>query len=637
MPSRQNERLDAYDAEIEEILESPVGTFSPAIWRQARVSLKYLLDHEDIAQAFNLLDRMAQEPDRKIQVTHELVYSVVLQWLKTFTKQQQQTQQHKKTSKGRSIFPPLTVWRKIESYQRKGIPLESSTYHRMIEGTALVKPKHSKHGPLLAETILERMMTLSKHKNPMVRPYTYTFNAVLMSWVAASSSSQSAYPDAHERALSLLRRLQTLHETGWGDELMPDKNTYRRVMNLHAHRGDGDQVEALLEELYTSYLDNGEPEHLLPTTAFFSLVLYAWSKSDDPTAAERALAILDHMLELEASGDIPRLEVNAACFNIVMICWSRLRSYEAAVQVDLLFDRLKELAKTDPKKKPIGGTYSALINTWSRIDPAKAEEIFWIWKQEYDEGRCEMRMDAKLFSSLIGGWYNSKEPDKAERCDKLLQFALENNLNSWEANRVVFNMTINAWCRLQTVDGLERGEAILRQMLEYSKKSDPVGRNSKLQPSLFSIVPIIYGWADLGQVDRAESHLREWFEQMPEEKEEKPFTKKELKHSKLDTRTFNYVLKAWLSQAALMPEAASRAEDLLLSMRGLSVKPSISSFQRVLDCHRRCRGSFKDHKYAPRVKEVLAILDQAYKRGDLSGVKSESYLRLRQGWSLLDV
>jgi hypothetical protein len=448
-----------------------------------------------------------------------------------------------------------------------------------------------------------------------------------VSWQNAASKSPWAKNEAPQRCLALLSRLKMLYEAGWGAELMPDRDTYRRVMNTFAHIGDADQVEALLEELYGRYLDEGRPGNLLPTKPFFSLVLYAWSKSKDPMAAERASVILERMLELEASGEIPQFEVSASCFNIVMICYSRQRTKESAIRVQKIFDRLVEFSHEDETKKPIGGSYTALIGSWSQFDAAKAEQTFWLWKDEHDKGKVEMRLDSKLLGTLIASCYKSNTiPDNAERCDRLLQYALNAAMQSFEPSAVIFNMTINAYCRKKTLEGVERAEALLRQMENYK---------DQLTPTVFSYVPIIHTWASLGRIERAEEFLLEWYLSADRNKKTSDSPSQKMK-KRLDTQTFNHVLKAWLSKAKAKPEAASRAEDLLLTMRRLGIKTNALSFQLVLQCRQRAmRKTNNDLEGPSRVDEVLDFLKEEYKSN--SSIKTDSYLKLLQDWSLLSL
>jgi hypothetical protein len=420
-------------------------------------------------------------------------------------------------------------------------------------------------------------------------------------------------------------------------------------MNIFAHRGDGDQVEALLEDLYTLYLDHNEQDHensssLSPTTPFFSLALYAWSKSRDPLAAERAEAILDHMLEMEESGEMPNLRVQSNFFNIVMVCWSKQRTAESAQKVQAIFDRLVEYSKTDSSKKPVGASYMALITTHARFDPAKAEEVFWQWKKEHDEGTCEMRIDGDLIRTLVASWCKSKENVAAERCDRLIQFATESDDLSWDPSTSVFNMTINKFCQTKTLDGIKRGEELLRQMQEIYKNNPRSG----CKPNNLTYLPIIRSWADIGQMEKAEELLIDYFAQRQVTTTTQNDSSNDCTNSSsftvsmnekeqhLDTRIFNCVLKGWLSKASTMPEVAVRAEDTLLLTMTHGAKPNYASFQYVLDAWRKNKASFNSpwNQERPRVDEVLSLLDREYGGVDTN---RELYLTLRQGWMLLSV
>ena len=110
---------------------------------------------------------------------------------------------------------------------------------------------------------------------------------------------------------------KTPHSNGYSPVTLYDTI----VMRLFAHQGDGDMVEQLMEEMYSMYLDHNKHQGLLPSTDFFSLVLFAWSRSKDPGAAERALELFDRILELEAEQELPGLEVTARIYNIVLVCF----------------------------------------------------------------------------------------------------------------------------------------------------------------------------------------------------------------------------------------------------------------------------------------------------------------------------
>jgi hypothetical protein len=637
MPARQEfvrPRERDCDRQVAQLLNCPNGAvLNASTWLKAEACAQEAAEEGDFNLAFEILDRMAQDPNSASEMNNEAVYAVVQLWVSAYDRYQ-------KSPRGaisNYMYSPGTVWRKIESYLQMGIQLESRTLHRVLEATSLVKSKKL-NAPVLAESILERMISLSKQQNPDIRPSFYTFNAVIAAWEAAatlsSNKSQLTLKEAPERGMMLLERLKALHAADGGSDLMPDKNTYRRVMNLFAHKGDGDQVEELLQELYESYLEHGH-KNLLPTTPMFSLVLYAWSKSKDPTAAERAQIILDHMLEMERNNEFPGLKVTAFCFNIVMVCWSKQRTRESAQKAQTLFDSMLALSASDPTKRPIPGSYAALVTTWSFWDPKKSEEALWMWKREHNAGNCDMRMDNKLFSTLIAGWFYSKDPNSAKRCDKLLQYGLEGNFGeAWQPNVADFNMTINAYCRRKNIQDTERAEALLVQMKDLAKSSKDFRG-----PSVSSYIPVIHNLTRLRRVEKAEILLREWFDRDNSQSDGDHDTSElASKKKNLNTKTFNRVLKAWLSKAPVAPEAADRAEDLLLNMNDWGIRPNMASFQYTLECRKRIR---KEHNIgleksdvAPRVKRILSLLDREYETGSLSADQS-AYLTTRRDWALI--
>lgn len=640
MPARQDfSRPRDCSKQISELLKcGKDDVLDASQWAVAKKEVQRSIDADDFNLAFDLLDRLAKDPHAKREVSSEFISLIIQQWLSSYERFRDQ-----KGEFTQFMYSPDAVWRKIDQYMTLGLHIESRTVHWILEATALVKNSRKWNAPMLAETILERMIELSRYQNPDVRPSTFTFNAVIASWEAAAGlatlKSEMTLKEAPERALSLLQQLKGLHDAGWGDDLLPDKNTYRRVMNMFAQKGDGEKVEELMEEMYELYQEYGH-RSLQPTTPLFSLVLYAWSKSKDPNAAERAQDILDHMLEMEKNKEFPGFKVSAFCFNIVMVCWSKQRTKRSAQKAQNLFDRMVALSETDSSKRPIPGSYAALMQTWSYFDAKRAEDIFWMWKREHNLGNVDMRVESKLFSMLIAGWFHSKDFNAAKRCDKLLQHALKGDFGpAWQPHAASFNMTINAYCRRSKNQDIERAEELLLQMKEVGQNSS----NSEFSgPSAASYVPVIHALTRLGRAERAEALLREWFDgpgfhhayatRSSRDGRDVYFKKKDL-----NTKTFNRVLKAWLSKAPISPDAADRAEALLLKMADWGVKPNIASFHYVLECRKKIQNEHKGLvDLTPKIgnSQILELLDKEYETGSLSEDKS-AYLSTRRDLALI--
>jgi hypothetical protein len=102
---------------------------------------------------------------------------------------------------------------------------------------------------------------------------------------------------------------------------------------------------------------------------------------------------------------------------------------------------------------------------------------------------------------------------------------------------------------------------------------------------------------------------------------------------KMRLKLFNLVLKGW--SKAPPPEAAIRAEGLLLSMKQAKVKPNGASFQYVLDAWRKTNKHKKiQDRSQPKVEEVIAFLDR--EKRHIGGSK-KLYPTLRKNWKLLSI
>ena len=695
-------------AEIEQLIHhQPHGSFTASTWMQAERCLRYLVDQpdqhqlqptsdqkgpppkeqdiEDVGLAIQLLDRMVLEPDGHVQVTSDLVFSVYAQWSRIFSKlhgfHTYHLPFHRKgagrqsqldasttmatTTRNTNTSIPITtttnaaaspntlplpsvMYNRLEHYQTThGITLHINAYHKVIEGTWSCG-KSKRNGPDLAETILRRLLEHSQHSNPLLRPTTSTFNAVLTSWQLSWDKSN----EASTRALKLLRLLQSLYKAGWGEELKPDRNSFYFVMYLLADQGEADQVEGLLEELYELYMESGcADDSLAPRHSLFSLVLQAWGNYDDTQyAAERAQQILERMLELERLGKQPSntissrneegmvgirgLRVTAAHFNMVSHIWSRSRAQEAGQRVQELFDLQSSLGQSDQAKRPNGGSYAALLGAWSHVNPVKAETVMWEWKQQYEAGNCEeMRVILPIFHAFLAGWYHSESPQAAEKCEQILQLAINGEIGECEYNITSFNMAVHAWARRGTWEDMERAEMLLKQMEEYGKKHPEESKGISVR-----YIPVINGWAKIGQVERADNLIRKCAasHSLSQEQISSSSVNKENQH--LDVRSLNHVLNGWLSKVPMYPHAAERAEDLLLSsISTLGIQPSAMSFQIVLKCwhrHRRYRSQSPSagHHHKPRVQKIIDMMDGLYRSGAWNNSR-QSYLTLRQEWS----
>jgi hypothetical protein len=268
-----------------------------------------------------------------------------------------------------------------------------------------------------------------------------------------------------------------------------------------------------------------------------------------------------------------------------------------------------------------------------------------------------MRIDSNFFENIVKAIHASNVPERAEYCDRWIQFALENNddPSPLKLDSVIFATTINAWCHTKTSEGVKRAEELLGLLRDRHESFFPSDYDTA--PTVHCYLPIVQAHAErLGNVEKAEELVLEWMSLDPSRKQHQKIShgRRSIStdgnqavhfrnHRNLDTRLFNICLKGWLSVAPTSTSAVSRAERLLLSMDKYGVRPNAASFKYVLSAwrdrnKRQVRGwtmGSIGHD-SPKAREVVALLDKSYKLGTL-GVPNDVYLALRQDWQLLAV
>lgn len=178
----------------------------------------------------------------------------------------------------------------------------------------------SSQDPEQTEALLQRMA-----QDYGVSPNVYSYSVVLTAWAKHSASEE--YPDAPDRALAILNGME---EYGG---IQPNVVSYSTVIQAFSEQGRAKEAEALLQKMLSSSEDDSATPK--PDMYTFSSVLYAWSKSRSPHAAERAEAILVRMLQMYLSGGLDQ-PPNVYCYTNVLVCLANSRkkgSAERALQI----------------------------------------------------------------------------------------------------------------------------------------------------------------------------------------------------------------------------------------------------------------------------------------------------------------
>jgi pentatricopeptide repeat protein len=158
---------------------------------------------------------------------------------------------------------------------------------------------------------------LSGHKKRRHGSIVYRLQIIL-----PINTLKVAHSDA---ALKVLRSMQQQHLAG--DKFLRSNTiTYNTVISAFARAGQAERAEALVEEMYSDYLDGNDSAK--PNVRSFSVVLDAWSKSRSRDAPQWAEAILERMTQLHSSGGLDT-KPNIVSYSSVINCWANSGSKEA--------------------------------------------------------------------------------------------------------------------------------------------------------------------------------------------------------------------------------------------------------------------------------------------------------------------
>ena len=93
-----------------------------------------------------------------------------------------------------------------------------------------------------AESLLDRMQTLSENGNPEVSPDSFSMNSILSAW------ANSNIDGAAQRTESILQHMQHMYENG-NKRLKPTVVAFASVLHAWARTGVVERAEAIVDHM----------------------------------------------------------------------------------------------------------------------------------------------------------------------------------------------------------------------------------------------------------------------------------------------------------------------------------------------------------------------------------------------------
>ena len=395
-----------------------------------------------------------------------------------------------------------------DSYEFEGLSCEPTVdiYNTLLQGLSQAATR-SIQAAIEAEQALSKMEKMNRTRGWHTKPNTRSYSLVLNAY------ANSKHATAGERAESVLRNMIERHEF--------EKQEYFEEYGIEYNNID--------EEL-------NERKIVTPDTIAYTMVIQAHGSSDLQDSADKALGLLNELIQ----SDNPALAPDSFCFATAINAFSKMASR---------------------KKSPN-----------LRVEAAEcAEDILWIMVDEIEK-KNETSSDHSLsenivpFNACMNAWAQSFTPESPHRAEEFLHRMLDPELQSItqvQPNTVSFNTCMQAWskaCKFEESANPEKAEEILTLLIKLSEEADASSddKNWKLCPDIRSYATVMNAYA-LSQKEGSVVQTRRLLNDLLQEGRGRYFDTNT--HDRMNAHPFTIVLKA--AANAKEPDGSpDQADDL---------------------------------------------------------------------------
>ena len=252
-----------------------------------------------------------------------------------------------------------------------------------------------------AQRVLDEMVRLHQQGKTHVRPNYVCYTTVMGAW------RDSRKPQALTKMESLLQYMEDEYTKTQQADIRPNTISYVVAIDGIVKRKDSksaQRAQSIVDRMMTLY-EQGLG-HVRPTRLVFNALLHAWSKSPQPTAAERAEEIFQWMEEQHRAGDV-LLGPDEVSLGCVLNAWANQAATNVAApqRAQQIFDHMQSLTLEQRGFHISIMTPNIVIKAIARSKHVRsvemAEQILLQLEQEYQSGQSLLRPDVTTYSSVI--------------------------------------------------------------------------------------------------------------------------------------------------------------------------------------------------------------------------------------------
>lgn len=234
---------------------------------------------------------------------------------------------------------------------KNAVQPDGAFYNTVIHALADMKK------PVQAENLLIKMWEDYYAGNKRAKPNVRIYTSVLHAW------QKSDLENAPWRCEILLEQMQSLYDSGHGQELKPDVFSYTACLHSWANSRipvAPENAMKIFRRLKKKYTEGDAS--LCPDRLVYSNLMNAFARSSLPP--HRTSDIFWEMVDDYLGGN-PKAKPTIRNFNTALAVWSRSQQYDAPDRAEEMLQKLKEYnSKYSLCILPDNFSYSLLLKTW---------------------------------------------------------------------------------------------------------------------------------------------------------------------------------------------------------------------------------------------------------------------------------
>ena len=405
-----------------------------------------------------------------------------------------------------------------------------------------------------AEQLLNDQIDLWEHtKDAHLQPDRISFTTVMDAW------TKSGTPDAVDRALVLLKRLEQLAKTTNNVNQAPDVVTW--TCAISACR-DPKQAQIMLEQLWDRY-NNGNSS-IKPNVRTYVTVIHCWANARSKEAALQADELVRSMREKFEAGDSD-MEPNIYIYNTVLNAWSKSGAYDAPERIEGWLGVMEAVSNHENKTSMVldSASFNIAITTWAKSGrPEAVERVEYLIDRMFDTN--EVDPDIVTYSCLMALYARTKQAQKATDLLYRVCDAYTNGISKVPPNSVVFASVLSAWSKSNDPNAVQNAEAVINRM-----------KQMQVPPTTPVYNALISAWGSSKHPAALEKTL-EYFAEMKDKESCVP-----------NLITYTAVLKV-LSTNKDTKAAVVKAYKILNEIRASIFEPDLIIYSTILNVLSKC-------------------------------------------------